>query len=508
MSITTSPTNTTAITSDDLLHEHYQRADRIMFRLGAMLFVASLIIALWYDTWGAALVIGGSTLVATFLLVRLAAGQVVTRIALGASLMVYSALHIHQAHGMIEFHFGIFAFMAALLYYRDWVPIVAAALTIAVHHLGLFALQDRGATVWVLPDADGQWWVIWLHALYVVLEAAALIWLSLHARRDAAQGLELVHSIRRATHAGHIDLSETTSGEGETLERYNGFIDTLRQLVEQSRTVSEQLYHHGQQLNESTMAISGELNQQREQINDVASATEELSQTAAALTASAENGLNTTAQVADDSVQALQASERNAQAFASLSDEIREAVTVINSLNDESRDIGRVLDVIRAVAEQTNLLALNAAIEAARAGEHGRGFAVVADEVRTLARQTQDSTREIGEIIEQLQRRSEQAVTAIESSEEQLTQCLDNNSNVLAVIRRTEAATESLQTINRGIVTATQDQGRAAEQINRAIEEILSSAERSTQRSQDAANAGQSLELLSEQLRDLLTRFR
>lgn len=147
----------------------------------------------------------------------------------------------------------------------------------------------------------------------MALEAAALVWLAMHARQDAAQGIELVRSIRI-----HIDLNEVTSGEGETLRRYNEFLNAMRDLVQQSRAVSEQLHHHGQQLNENTMAISGELNQQRAQINEVAGATEALSQTASALTASAENSLNTTVQVARDSDQALEASERNARALTEM----------------------------------------------------------------------------------------------------------------------------------------------------------------------------------------------
>jgi len=499
---------TTTQQSALLLQDHYQRADRLMWLLLLFMFIASLALAFWHNTWPSALTVGTATLVIMWLLTRLSPGSALTRAAMGASFMVFSALHIHQAQGMIEFHFGIFAFMAALLYYRDWLPIVSAALTIAAHHLIFYHFQHHGADVWVTPHADTGWWVIFVHAGYVVIEAAILIWIASNARKEAWQGVELVDFVKNATADDQIDLGLRTSGKGGALQPFNQFVDALEQLVTATGSISRDIQHHGENLSDINNRINDDLTGQTGEIHNIASATEELSGTATGLAGSARSSAETVQQVAQESNRARHTSELNASAMGELSDKMQAAAKVIGELNHQSGEIDRVLEVIRAVAEQTNLLALNAAIEAARAGEQGRGFAVVADEVRSLARKTQESTVEIDGIIRDLQKSSGQAVDAIEGSRVQLSTCLENNQHILEVIRTTEAAADTLRTLSQGMVSATDEQGQAAAQINQTIVRVLDAAQSSVDLSQEATRSGESLKALSAQMRKQLETFK
>lgn len=490
-----------------LLHGHYTSADRIMFGLSLFLFAASLGLATWYGTWAEAVVIGGATIAAQFLILKLAAGEPLARAAMGIGIMIFACLHIHQAHGMIEFHFGIFALLAVLLYYRDWLPIVCAAITVAIHHVALYAAQRAGTDLWVLPSDKADWWIIGIHAAYVVVESAILIWLAGRARTEATQGLELTESIRLATQNEQIDLSRETSGRGDVLQRFNSFLEALRALVADSQSIGDVLYQEGQRLSLSTGGISHRLAEQRASIDSVSNATEELATTSGALAEDAQQNGSTVERVALDSARALAAGNRNAEALARLRTEFETTTNVIDTLNRESASVSRVLDVIRAVAEQTNLLALNAAIEAARAGDQGRGFAVVAGEVRALARQSQEAADDIGQIIDSLQQRSEAAVQATANSHAQLQACLEQNGEVLEIIKTNESAAQTLKGVSERMVAATEDQGRASEEINRAISDLLGGAEKTSKDSDEAASTGRELERQAEQLKQLLTRF-
>ena len=129
------------------MQDHYRKADRIMLGVLWFLFVYALGLAAMSGSWVQAFVIGGGTALAMTVLNALIAAERLMRCLIGAAFMVMSALHINQEHGMLEMHFGIFALLAFLVYYRDWLPIVVAAATIAVHHLTFFALQQQGAGV-------------------------------------------------------------------------------------------------------------------------------------------------------------------------------------------------------------------------------------------------------------------------------------------------------------------------------------------------------------------------
>ena len=166
------------------LDELRVRADRLLLGVAAFLAIASLALAPWHGTWAESVTLGtGTTAFLAFMVWRYP-GTTVTRIAMGAAFMILTALMIHQARGMVELHFGAFVLLAFLVYYRDWVPVVAAAGTIAVQHLAFDFMQRAGAPVWVFSQNTG-FHIVLVHACYVVFETAVLVLLALRLRREA-----------------------------------------------------------------------------------------------------------------------------------------------------------------------------------------------------------------------------------------------------------------------------------------------------------------------------------
>ncbi|WP_460421958.1 methyl-accepting chemotaxis protein [Pseudomonas sp. ZL2] len=196
------------------------------------------------------------------------------------------------------------------------------------------------------------------------------------------------------------------------------------------------------------------------------------------------------------------------QRIDQLSATIDEAVQVIRALAGQSTRIGSVLEVIRSIAEQTNLLALNAAIEAARAGEQGRGFAVVADEVRLLAQRTQQSTAEIQSMIEHLQGQSEAAVKAIDASSEASRQTVEQASEAGGSLDAISQALHNLTALNASIASATLQQSHVVEEINRNVTETADLSQQTALAAQHSSDSGKALARLSTQLEQLLRQFR
>ncbi len=199
--------------------------------------------------------------------------------------------------------------------------------------------------------------------------------------------------------------------------------------------------------------------------------------------------------------------DENMEAIKQLSERIAEATDVINLVNANSKGISSILDVIGAIAEQTNLLALNAAIEAARAGEAGRGFAVVADEVRSLANRTQSSTDEIRQMIDRLQDRAEKAVMAMALGQKQTSACVDQNTLTVASLNSIYQTIKKINDMNIQIATAVEQQSVVANEINQSIFNIRDMSEINLSSLVINTKTSEEILIISKGLSDLSSQF-
>ncbi len=298
--------------------------------------------------------------------------------------------------------------------------------------------------------------------------------------------------------------------------------DELAQIATAFNQMGEQFHTMMQQLNTATQQLTATANQsatitqktnagilqQQSETDQVATAMNEMSATVQEVANSAAHAAESARRANQESNNGKKVINQTIQAIEHLAKEVERAAGVIHTLEQNSESIGSVLDVIRSIAEQTNLLALNAAIEAARAGEQGRGFAVVADEVRTLASRTQQSTAEIQKMIEQLQSGASKAVEVMELSRREATAGVQQVMQAGQSLDTIAQAVSTINDMNTQIASAAEEQSAVAEEINRNIYNISQVADQTTQGAQQSAAASEQLAGLAKQLKGLIEQFR
>nr|WP_178110937.1 methyl-accepting chemotaxis protein [Pseudomonas sp. WS 5146] len=295
---------------------------------------------------------------------------------------------------------------------------------------------------------------------------------------------------------------------GDLGQVFNGTVAKIHDLIERvGHTVSQVELQAGQVQavsSQSNQAVSG----QRSQIEQVATAMNQMSSTAQEVARSAAAAVNSAHSVNHETVTGRGLVQSQQGSIARLASEIDESVRVINQLAADSQSISSVLEVIKSIAEQTNLLALNAAIEAARAGEQGRGFAVVADEVRTLARRTQHSTEEIEQMISRLHSGVGAAVKAMGTSHTMADGTVAQSEKVQQALENILGAVGMIVDQNQQIAAAVEQQTAVAQDIDQNIVEINRAGEHAAQGAQQTEAASRQLSLQVIELKHLIGAFR
>jgi methyl-accepting chemotaxis protein len=421
------------------LRQQRARADKLMLGVVWGLVVLSLALAPWHDTWTWALMISVPLALIVTAVAIMAPGALVTRLCIAASFMIFCALNIHQAAGMIELHFGIFVLLAFLLCYRDWRPIVLGATVAAVHHLSFNYFQQLGFGVMCFTHPGLA--IVVAHASYVVAETAVLSLVANWLYREGLQAAELENTVREVASGSGINLShraQAQSNAGKALQALLAKLHETMNIVAQSARTTQQ---------SSNEIANGN--------QELAVRTDAQEQSLAETTRSVDSLTRTVKQNASVAYEA-RALVASASDIATRGGEaVSQVVVTMSEINSSAKKISNIISVIDDIAFQTNLLALNAAVEAARAGDQGRGFAVVAAEVRQLAQRSTDAARQIKTLIQS-------SVHSVETGQQLVGDARSTMDKVVTSVKQ-------LATILGDFTIAFEAQSAGIDQVNSAV---------------------------------------
>ncbi|MCE0558405.1 methyl-accepting chemotaxis protein [Motilimonas sp. E26] len=438
------------------------------------LFIESVAMSFVHSTYLEVIFIGLPALIVPLYLIKSVPTSPLTRHVSAIAAMIFACLHIHQMNGLIEVHFEIFILMAFLIIFSDWKVFITAVTVVAVHHMSFYFLQLNNAGVYIF-DADRLMFsTVIIHAVYAIVESIVAGFIAKTLRDDSYVGAELAAITKQLTqNKQSIDLTlRVESKKSKTLRGFNELLTLLNTLIHDVKTQAKELVVNTTTLAELKESLNTSANVKRQETDSIALSVEQMLDTVnmianqAGQLSSQMTQANTLSHLTENNVNDINSKNQH------LLDALNGTSEQIHQLAQASDVITKVLEDITSIADQTNLLALNAAIEAARAGEQGRGFAVVADEVRALANRTKDSTTKIAKTISELNTHSKSSTQAMQS-------CISIVDDVIAVatsanqqMKETSQLVSSANEIANSVANAVNEQSEATASIAASTENM------------------------------------
>lgn len=359
------------------------------------------------------------------------------------------------------------------------------------------------------PINTASFKMILLNLLAAMVLIAIGLWVAMGVAKPVARASHMLNTIA----SGEADLTKempvlTEDEVGKLARAFNRFVGQLKLLIQAVSKNAKEVNTASNDLSKAASATEENMEKQQQSVDMVAAAINEMGATVQEIAKNAHDTADAAKQATQETYDGQEVVNKTVSGINSLYEKMQSASSVIETLAEDVGEISTVLDVIRGISEQTNLLALNAAIEAARAGEQGRGFAVVADEVRTLAQRTQESTEEINNMIQKLQSGAKDAVSAMNSGIETAADSVNNADTAGQSLEKITGAINSISDLSIQVATATEEQSSVVEELNNHMLTIKNMSDDTAEQTKTISDKSTALNNSSGKLTSMVGSFK